>query len=57
MKACQQPLRQLFEKANKYSSDHPKVKALNNKITEFFALDRCGLQQADVVLRATLCYA
>lgn len=56
MKACQQPLHQLFEKAYKYSSDHPKVKALNNKITEFIALDRCGLQQAEVV-RATLCYA
>lgn len=38
-KTCQQPLLQSFDKATKYSSDHPKVKALNNKIMEFIALD------------------
>lgn len=38
-KTHQQPLLQSFDKARKYSSDHPKVKDLNDKIIEFIALD------------------
>ncbi|XP_067252965.1 zinc finger BED domain-containing protein 4-like [Chanodichthys erythropterus] len=38
-KTNQQPLLQSFDKARKYSSDHPKVKDLNDKIIEFIALD------------------